>query len=345
MKKLFYFVIRYATRVSLYVFFSRLEIIGTKNIPRGKPVIFAPNHQNAFLDAFMVGGLSPIRIHYLTRADVFNNPFRWFLEALQMMPIYRIRDGFGQLSQNAGVFEACRKLFAQKKSVLIFPEGSHGEHYYLRNLTKGISRLALQSQEILEEDLWVQPVGLNYFDLRGPRRRVIMVFGQPIRVKDYMGQYQEQQAKALIAFKEEVGVKMQECMMIPEKDEFYEDKVRALPKFEHLPFDKLKASLEQVKEKVKAAPEGNRVVQSLGRLLGLVNFPAIILAQNILKNKIKDPVFSASIKWGVGFLLLPLWWSLLFTTSYFLFSVEIAAASVLGALVLLLARQELLKRS
>ena len=344
MKRVVYFIMKRVTRISVGAFFSRIEIVGTENIPRDRAIIFAPNHQNAFLDAFMVGCISPVGIHYLTRADVFNNPFRWFMDALQMMPIYRIRDGFGQLSQNAGVFEACRKLFSQRKSVLIFPEGNHGENYYLRPLTKGISRLACESQEAMENDeLWIQPVGLNYFDLRKPRRKAMVVFGKPLRVKDYMDEYNHQKAKALKDLRDQVSAEMLKVMIIPENDENYAFKVSALTKKnESLRFDELRELLATVNS-AESQRRPIRFFTAIAKFLGIANLPPLLVISHVLKTKIKDVVFTSSIKWAIGLFLFPIWWLLLFLVSLFLFGAKMAWIVLGVAIVLLFLRQEFMK--
>lgn len=345
MKEIFYFWIRYTSRFSMYAFFSKVELVGTDRIPRGKPLLFAPNHQNAFLDAFVVGGMSPVAIHYLTRADVFNKKFLWLLEGLHMMPIYRMRDGFGKLSQNAGVFEACQKLFSKGKSVLIFPEGSHGEPYYLRGLTKGTSRLAFESQEALGDDkeLWIQPVGLNYFDQRKPRRKAMFVFGEPIRVNDYMEQYQTQKAKALIQLRDTVKNHLSDCMIIPEEDEHYEEKVAALNKAnEKYSFQELKEKLS--KNELKAPERKPRpIFKKIGQLLGLVNIPPLLLMKYILSKKIKDVVFTSSIKWAVGLFGFPIWWLIVFGAVSMAVGNQIAGIVIASMIVLLFLRQEFIK--
>ncbi len=344
MKRAFYFWIKRVARISFEAFYSKLEIVGTENIPRNKPLIFAPNHQNAFLDAFMIGGISPVGIHYLTRADVFKGPFRWFLDALQMMPIYRIRDGYGKLSQNAGVFEACRKLFSQTKSVLIFPEGNHGEHYYLRPLTKGISRLACESQEVLEDkDLWIQPVGLNYFDLRKPRRKATVVFGEPIRVNDYMDLYESEKPKALRELRDKVQEVLHGCLLIPDNDERYElRKSWLVPEKEHLSFAEMKSFLAEVQDpppKKKSYPGFTLV----GKFLGIFNLPPLLLISSVLKNKIKDVVFTSSIKWGIGLFMFPAWWWIVFGVVAIVATLKWAILVAVSLILLLYLRQEFIK--
>ena len=63
-KSLFYRIIKYYCRILVHFFFGKVEIIGRENIPKNLPVIYSSNHQNAFMDALIIGGLSqklPIR--------------------------------------------------------------------------------------------------------------------------------------------------------------------------------------------------------------------------------------------------------------------------------------------
>ena len=70
-----YKLIQFILRIYLPVVFKRLEFRGLENVPQDKPVIFAVNHQNAFLDGILValklrrpvsdGSLQIILIHKL----------------------------------------------------------------------------------------------------------------------------------------------------------------------------------------------------------------------------------------------------------------------------------------
>ena len=103
-KKLVYQVIKYYCRFLIRFFFGKVEIIGREKIPNDQPVIYSSNHQNAFMDALIIGGLSPKTTYSVTRSDVFKKQFEWFMDAIKMIPIYRIRDGFSQLAKNQETF-------------------------------------------------------------------------------------------------------------------------------------------------------------------------------------------------------------------------------------------------
>ena len=103
--------------------------MGRENIPTDGAILFSPNHQNALIDPILVGTTCNRSVHSLTRSDVFGGPWQWFLDAMQMLPVYRIRDGYKQLKNNQGVFEQCYALLGNKKHMMMFSEGKHHDQY------------------------------------------------------------------------------------------------------------------------------------------------------------------------------------------------------------------------
>ena len=53
-RNLIYHTLYPYTRLFFFHYYSRVEINGVENIPRDSAVIFAPNHQNALMDALIV---------------------------------------------------------------------------------------------------------------------------------------------------------------------------------------------------------------------------------------------------------------------------------------------------
>ena len=112
--------------------------MGKENIPHEGAILFSPNHQNALLDPLLVGTTTGKSIYSLTRSDVFGGPLQWFFDAMQTLPIYRIRDGYDQLKKNQAVFEQCYTLLGDKKHMMMFSEGMHHGEYYLLQLVCGV---------------------------------------------------------------------------------------------------------------------------------------------------------------------------------------------------------------
>ena len=104
-------IIKYTFKFASHFYFRKIKIYGLENIPKEGGVLFSPNHQGAFLDPLLVGCNIPKRVTSLTRSDVFGGPFQWFLDALSMLPVYRIRNGYASLKKNEAIFENVSVFF------------------------------------------------------------------------------------------------------------------------------------------------------------------------------------------------------------------------------------------
>ena len=83
------------------VFYSEICIINPENVPAKGPVIFAPNHQNALMDALAILLLVDKQPVFMARADIFKKKtVGKILNFLKIIPVFRIRDGVSNLSNN-----------------------------------------------------------------------------------------------------------------------------------------------------------------------------------------------------------------------------------------------------
>ena len=314
MKHLFYiFMKRYMQVVSRF-YFGKVEFVGMQNIPVGKPIIYSCNHQNAFMDALLIGAFSPVKITSLTRSDVFGtHAGMWFMNALQMQPIYRMQDGIDKLALNEKTFERVRDRLRAHEGVLIFSEGNHGNEYFLRPLSKGSSRMALESQEkMMDEDIQVVPVGLNYFHHQLPSHKLSVVFGTPISVKDYWDQYQEHAAKGTNQLKKDITTGMREVLMLPNDSEDYLVKRSYINhKNEHKSFQTFKEALEENRASLKEAGKPNSLLLAFANFFGILNFFPLLLLYRIC-GKVQDIVFHSSFKWAAALFVFPIWWLLVY---------------------------------
>ncbi|MEL4455889.1 lysophospholipid acyltransferase family protein [Lutimonas vermicola] len=187
MKKIWYLFVKSYMRLGFSFYFKKILISGTENIPKDKAILFVANHQNALIDPLLIGAVTPRELNFLTRADVFNKPvIRALLSTVNMLPIYRIKDGMNSLSKNEEVFQKCYKILDKNGTVLIFPEGNHNIKRRLRVLSKGFTRIifgALHNKPDLE--IVVVPIGINYSNAKKYASSVHLVYGQPIPVNDH----------------------------------------------------------------------------------------------------------------------------------------------------------------
>lgn len=193
--------------LTLHCFYKRLVVRKHHPIPKGVPVIYCSNHQNAFLDALLIAIVTNTQPASLVRADVFNNPIaKRFLNALKMMPVFRMRDGFNTLSNNDTIFSTVRNLLLDNGSIIIFPEGNHGERKQLRPLKKGVGRIAMSTLAEHPDckDIQVLPIGLEYSNHQNFRSSVMVEIGEPISVSKYISEYKQNEAITLRNFNEEL---------------------------------------------------------------------------------------------------------------------------------------------
>lgn len=181
--------------IGFRTFYKKYKITGKHNLPKGKPIIYAANHQNAFMDPILISVTLSNPTYYMVRADIFKNKIAAAIfESINMMPIYRQRDGVDTLEKNKAVFDRCYDLLSLNRPIIIFPEGNHGEHKRLRPLKKGVFRIGIGAEEKYNNDLDVHiiPVGLNYSNSRNMNATFLLNYGEPIRLKDYLKSYEEE---------------------------------------------------------------------------------------------------------------------------------------------------------
>jgi len=149
------------------------------------PLLIAANHPNSFLDAIIVGSLFKSPVYSLARGDAFAGNFiAKILRSFNMLPVYRVSEGIENIGHNYSTFDACRKLFAENKIVLIFSEGRCINEWHLRPLKKGTARLALNAWQN-NIPLKILPLGINYSSFRFFGKNVFLKFGNIISRKDF----------------------------------------------------------------------------------------------------------------------------------------------------------------
>jgi 1-acyl-sn-glycerol-3-phosphate acyltransferase len=171
-------------------YFKKTEWEGMENIPKDKPILFAANHQNAFLDGAVIGYAISTPIYFLGRADIFKKSLASkALGAFNCLPIYRERDGEDYRSKNDEVFERFYEILAKNRPIVIFPEGSHGEYKQIRGpLKKGVFRIGVGAENANDRklDVHVVPVGIDYEKHADMGGNLLLRFGKPIRILDFI---------------------------------------------------------------------------------------------------------------------------------------------------------------
>ncbi|GAB4498640.1 MAG: hypothetical protein OHK0019_34290 [Saprospiraceae bacterium] len=180
--------------ITLRLFFRKIYLHNRYGVPALKPVLIASNHPTAFVDPILFCEFFDPPVYNMTRGDIFRKPFfRKLMESVNMFPVFRHRDGYGERDRNEETFEYCKDKLRNGHTINIFVEGEH--HLDKRVLTpiqKGIARIAFSTFESYpSDDLQIVPVGCNYVWGDRVRDEIKLNVGEPIFVKNYWKTYLE----------------------------------------------------------------------------------------------------------------------------------------------------------
>lgn len=207
------------------VFYRKVIVIGHENIRPDEHLIFAPNHQNALMDALAVLFTHKGQPVFLARADIFRKKLvASVLYFLKILPVYRIRDGFRSLKGNDDIFTKTIDVLKNKNGVVILPEGDHAGFRRLRQLKKGICRVAFQSDEATGFNLKIKiiPVGIEYSHYARFRQVLTVAYGKPVEVSDFYQLYKESPERALNELRSKLSEEMKSNMVHIASEEDYE---------------------------------------------------------------------------------------------------------------------------
>ena len=223
---LFYPFVYWTVYLYYTLYYRSFTVIGRENIPQDKPVIFASNHQNALMDALSLGFAARKKVVFLTRADMFRKKFlARILFFLRMLPVYRMRDGINSMGQNEASFAMAARVLKGGTPLVLFPEGDHDGFKRLRSLKKGICRIAFQAEESsgFTLDLYIVPTGIDYSNYSDPGARLLVKYGKPIRIADFVPLYRENPQKALSALRDTLSEALKPLMINITTKEHYND--------------------------------------------------------------------------------------------------------------------------
>jgi hypothetical protein len=185
------------------------------------------------MDALAVLFTNKGQLIFLARADIFKRKLiAAILYFLKMLPVYRMRDGFSSLKGNDEIFSKTIDVLKNKNGLVILPEGDHAGFRRLRQLKKGICRVAFQSDEATGFNLNIKiiPVGIEFSNYSRYRQVLTVVYGKPIEVSEFFGLYKVSPEKALNELRLRLSTEMKRNMIHIASEEDYEaiDELRSM---------------------------------------------------------------------------------------------------------------------
>jgi hypothetical protein len=225
-----------------------------------------------------------------------------------MLPVYRIRDGWSNLTHNKAIFETCIQVLSQKEAIVIFPEGNHNLARRVRPLSKGFTRIVFDTLDTYPNlDLQLVPVGLNFVNATGFPDSAAMYFGAPISVQDFVS---ENRNDAVVHLKERIKTELTELTThIPEEN--YESILKRLDAL-NVNYLKPKAVNTCIQSNFKNCTEQpKRNTQFVKKLFSIILIASIFIPfliwKFIVKPKIDEPEFIATFRFAVALTLVPVY--------------------------------------
>lgn len=175
--------------------FTRFHVIGKENIPHDGAVVFGANHCNTLMDALVLLATSWQKKVFIARGDIFKNPHTAkILKWMRILPIFRIRDGIGAVrDKNGDTIDQAIDVIHDEVPLYLFPEAAHRTKHSLRQLSKGIFHIALEGNKQFgnEKPVYIVPVGLEYGDYFRFRSTILVNYGKPINVTEYVKEHED----------------------------------------------------------------------------------------------------------------------------------------------------------
>jgi len=202
-----YWVLKQYVRFVDWIIHNKTIILGMDSIPKDKPLVFVPNHQNALSDPLAILLNTKFQPVWLARADIFKNKtVALLLRFIKIMPVYRIRDGKDELTKNDKTFADSIKVLKSNGVLALFPEGMHTGKRQMISHKKAAPRIIFMAEDKSEKNLNIQiiPIGIYYSSYWKFNRNLIVNFGMPIPANNFLEEYKENPGAAALSMRNSI---------------------------------------------------------------------------------------------------------------------------------------------
>ncbi|WP_297091900.1 1-acyl-sn-glycerol-3-phosphate acyltransferase [uncultured Draconibacterium sp.] len=202
-----YWLLKQYIRFTDWIIHDKVVLNGIENIPKNKPILFAPNHQNALSDPMAILLHTRFQPVWLARADIFKpGIITLILRFLKIMPVYRLRDGKEQLAKNDKTFADSVKVLKNNGALALFPEAAHSAKRQMLPHKKAVPRIVFMAEEKAQNqlDIHIIPTGIYYSSYWKFNRSILVNFGKPILVNNYLESYKNNANYATLALRNDL---------------------------------------------------------------------------------------------------------------------------------------------
>lgn len=221
-----YAILKKYVQFADWLIYKKKILTGTEKIPVNKPIVFAPNHQNALSDPLAILLNTKFQPVWLARADIFKNKTAAaVLKFLKIMPVYRMRDGKENLAKNDETFASSVKVLENNFALGLFPEAAHSGKRQMLVHKKAVPRIVFMAEEKAGHNLDIQiiPTGIYYSHYWKFNRKLIVNFGNPIPVNEYLDLVKTNENAATLALRQRILDEMQSLVLEIKSTKYYDD--------------------------------------------------------------------------------------------------------------------------
>jgi 1-acyl-sn-glycerol-3-phosphate acyltransferase len=167
-------------RIALKIFCVSIKIQNKQALQQRGPLLIVANHPDSFFDALVIAANTKYPLSFLARGDVFTKPWHNFLlRALNMMPVYRQREGKEHLHKNQNSFDASVEVLKNGGILLIFIEGTCLNKNELQPFKKGAARI-LQQAVAAGVTPAVLPAVITYNGFKHFGKKICLMLGSTV---------------------------------------------------------------------------------------------------------------------------------------------------------------------
>ena len=196
-------------QAGLWLFCNKIHLKNKQLFKTNGPLLIIANHPNSFLDALIIGSYYKRRVYFLARGDAFKKPIhRFILESLNMIPVYRLREGKEFLHLNDYAFNKSINLLSKGYAVLVFIEGICINSNELQPFKKGTARI-LEGIQKLNVYPKIHIAGIAFNQFRGIGKIVNLVISEMTNILPI------QNSRDRVLFNQIVFDQLQQNIQIP----------------------------------------------------------------------------------------------------------------------------------
>ena len=191
-----YQILLFLIRMALKIFCVSIRVHNKKALRQKGPLLIVANHPDSFFDALVIAANCTYPVSFLARGDVFTKPWHNFLlRSLNMMPVYRQREGKEHLHKNQNSFDASVEVLKNGGILLIFIEGTCLNKNEIQPFRKGAARI-LQQAVAQGVSPSVLPAVITYNGFKHFGKKIFLMLGFAVPATTFFTSNTEQQNEA-----------------------------------------------------------------------------------------------------------------------------------------------------